>query len=280
MPSPPGRITFGQQLRSAEVGGFVFTETLHPPDLELPRHDHEHANFNLTVRGRCRETMRGTSDDCGPSCLVIKPPGEAHSNHYGPAGARCLIVEVTPARLSSLGPHNRLLGAPLRLDRGPLVALAARMYAELRHRGPGSDLVLEGLGLEFLGLLDRQAAPMTTRVLPRWLRAARDWIHAHHAEPLSLSTLAATAGVDASHFARAFRRWFGCSAGTYVRHLRLQHVAEQLAASDRPLVELAHAAGFCDQSHLTNAFKRQYGLTPAQYRKAMGPPFDERVDES
>jgi AraC-like DNA-binding protein len=33
---------------------------------------------------------------------------------------------------------------------------------------------------------------------------------------------------------------------------------------------VALAAGFCDQSHFTNAFRRLFGVTPAEYRRASG----------
>lgn len=270
MLSPPGKITFGQQLKSIEVGGFIFTETYHAPGFVLSRHDHECANFNFTVSGQCRETMRGRSEECGPSSLVIKPAGEAHANRYGPSGARCLIVEVTPARLKTLAPHGRVFDAPASLRRGPVVALAARMYAELRAGGCASELVLEGLALELLGHLARRSAKASSRVVPRWLREAQELLHRSFAERVGLSALAESAGIDPSHFARAFRRWFGCSVGEYVRRLRFQYAAEQLAASERPLAEVALAAGFYDQSHFTNAFKLHMGLTPAEYRDALG----------
>jgi len=268
MPSPPGKITFGQQLKSLEAGGFIFTETYHSPGLVLGRHDHECANFNFTIRGHCRETMRGHSEECGPSSLVIKPPGETHSNRYGSLGARCLIVEITPARLDALGPSNHILGAPVSLCRGPLIALASRMYAELRRCSWGAELVLEGLALEFLGQLARRGTKKSSRVAPQWLRDARERIHASFTERIGLSALAESYGVDPTHFARTFRRWCGCSVGEYVRGLRLQHAAEQLAVSDRPLAEVALAAGFYDQSHFTNVFKLHRGLTPAEYRAA------------
>jgi AraC family transcriptional regulator len=270
MPSPPGKITFGKQLKSLEAGGFIFTETYHPPGFGLSRHRHECANFNFTVSGHFRETTRGRSEECGPSSLVIKPAGEAHSNRYGPSGAHCLIVEITPARLGTLAPHRRVFDAPASLRRGPVIALAARMYAELRAGGCASELVLEGLTLELLGHLARRRAKASSSIVPRWLREAQELLHESFAERLGLSTLAESAGIDPSHFARAFRRWFGCSVGEYVRRLRLQYAAEQLAASKRPLAEVALAAGFYDQSHFTNAFKLHMGLTPAEYRDAKG----------
>jgi AraC family transcriptional regulator len=56
------------------------------------------------------------------------------------------------------------------------------------------------------------------------------------------------------------------SVGEYLRRLRLDWAASQLAATETPLALLAAEAGFADQSHFTRAFKRHAGLTPARYR--------------
>src|ERR1051325_2770117 len=38
-------------------------------------------------------------------------------------------------------------------------------------------------------------------------------------------------------------------------------------SSDTPLIEIALADGFVDQSHLTNTFRRRMGITPAEFRR-------------
>jgi AraC family transcriptional regulator len=47
----------------------------------------------------------------------------------------------------------------------------------------------------------------------------------------------------------------------------VEFAGRQLATSALPLVEVALAAGFSDQSHFTKIFKRQMGMTPAEYQK-------------
>src|SRR5437667_238344 len=73
-------------------------------------------------------------------------------------------------------------------------------------------------------------------------------------------------GVHPAHLARAFRARYGETLGEYVRRLRLEWAAGEMIATDKPLTFLAVEAGFCDQSHFTRAFKRQFGITPARFR--------------
>jgi AraC family transcriptional regulator len=68
--------------------------------------------------------------------------------------------------------------------------------------------------------------------------------------------------------ARAFRRSFGCTVGEYLRRLRIERATEQLAGGDTPLAEIALAAGFADQSHFSNVFRRRTGMSPSAFRRA------------
>jgi AraC family transcriptional regulator len=92
-------------------------------------------------------------------------------------------------------------------------------------------------------------------------------LRARFRENLSLDEVARTAGVHPAHLARSFRCHFRCSAGEYVRRLRVEHACRELCRRDTPLAAVALEAGFGDQSHLTVVFKRHTGLTPAAYRK-------------
>jgi AraC family transcriptional regulator len=78
--------------------------------------------------------------------------------------------------------------------------------------------------------------------------------------------IAAAAGIHPVHLARVFRRHCGYTLGDYVRKLRVDFAARQLLATDEPLAGIAFAAGFSDQSHFTKVFKRQTGMTPADFR--------------
>jgi AraC family transcriptional regulator len=57
--------------------------------------------------------------------------------------------------------------------------------------------------------------------------------------------------------------------GEYLRRLRIGRAARQLAESETPLAEIALAAGFADQSHFSNVFRRQTGMSPSSFRRSV-----------
>jgi AraC family transcriptional regulator len=82
-----------------------------------------------------------------------------------------------------------------------------------------------------------------------------------------LSGLAQSVGVHPVTLARAFRHAFGCTVGEYVRSLRIERAAHQLAQTELSLAEIALGAGFSDQSHFSNLFRHHTGLSPSKFRR-------------
>jgi len=113
----------------------------------------------------------------------------------------------------------------------------------------------------------RCPAAVTERTPPRWLHQARDLLHARFAGSPSLDEIAAAVGVHPAHLARVFRQQYGCTMGDYLRRLRVEFACRHMAAGDTPLVGIALAAGFADQSHFTKTFKSLVGMTPAEFQR-------------
>lgn len=104
------------------------------------------------------------------------------------------------------------------------------------------------------------------------LDAATRYIEANLLAELSVSELAAVAGLSEFHFTRQFSARFGQSAIAFVRARRMQVAARALATGDdRSLVELAFDLGFDSQEGFTRAFKRAFGVSPGRFRKGAAP---------
>ena len=263
-------------VRSREDDGVVVRETTRaamgvaelrfPPRYAQPPFDPERGYLAVVVDGDLCKTFPARTVGLAAGSAVSIPAAASHAAAFGDAGARILIVE--PQRDSPCPELLRRVAA--RREPG-LAALAARIAVELRARDDAAPVAVEGLAFELLAAAARSVPERLPAVRPRWLDAVVERLHAEPPAELSLSGLAACANVDPAHLGRVFRRHHGVSVGTYVRRLRLDRAAAQLAGADEPVASIAAEHGFADQSHFTRAFKRHTGVTPARYRRLTGP---------
>ncbi len=104
---------------------------------------------------------------------------------------------------------------------------------------------------------------------PPWLAQVKEFLDEQFREPLSLADLAPIAGMHPVYLARAFRFHYGCSINKYLLGLRLELARNLLMTGEMSLSDIAAETGFCDQGHFSKKFKRTYGLSPGEYRKAV-----------
>ena len=95
-------------------------------------------------------------------------------------------------------------------------------------------------------------------------RRVQEFIHAHWDQALRIHELSNVAGLSETHTIRSFSRHIGMPPHSYQQALRVER-AKALIRSRLPLVEVAAAAAFYDQSQLTHHFKKVSGMTPGQY---------------
>lgn len=92
-------------------------------------------------------------------------------------------------------------------------------------------------------------------------------MRARPGESYPLERLAREAGLSRYQFIRAFRDAAGETPHAYLLRARVERAKALLAAGCTPAA-VAHDCGFSDQSHLTSAFRRLVGSTPAQFARA------------
>jgi AraC-like DNA-binding protein len=101
------------------------------------------------------------------------------------------------------------------------------------------------------------------------LQRVRDYIEAHLDEDVSLTVLADIACLSPYHFSRSFKRATGLGPQRYVIQRRVERAKRLLRQTHQPLALIAQEAGFADQSHLTQMFRREMGVTPGRFRAAL-----------
>lgn len=100
----------------------------------------------------------------------------------------------------------------------------------------------------------------------RMLRGIEEYIDTHLEKQLSVEELASHLGLSPSYFAHSFRSAVGLTPHAYVMHRRLLYAQELLASTDLPLIDIALATGFADQSHFCRRFHQMAGMPPRTYR--------------
>jgi AraC family transcriptional regulator len=98
-----------------------------------------------------------------------------------------------------------------------------------------------------------------------------DFIEAHIDQDLNLSRLAKVAAMSVYHFARRFKETAGVSPHAYVVSRRVGRAQHMLQRGKSRLVDIATECGFSSQVHLTTVFRRELGVTPGEYRRAVCP---------
>ena len=257
-----------RKLRSVSVTGFTLTEGIHPAGSSLPWHTHDCPTICFVLEGAFTEIAGGQAMLCVPATVKFMPAGERHCDRFDLGNARGLLIEAGPSRAEAIRPYSGILEERATYHGGTLAAIAQRIVQEFRRMDAAAPLVIEGLLLELVAGATRERDTSETGSEPSWLRSARELLRAEPAVHWSLGALAGKAGVHPVTLARAFRRSYGCSVGEFVRRLRIERAARDLAEDDTPLAEIALAAGFSDQSHFSNVFRRQTGMSPSEFRRA------------
>ena len=110
-------------------------------------------------------------------------------------------------------------------------------------------------------------APALEHETARRLAEIRRYMEEHLDEPLTIPALSRRACLSATTFKESFRRLYGLPVHAWLRPQRMERAAELLRSSSLSVLGVAQSVGFSSASQFTAAFRRQYGVTPAQYRK-------------
>ncbi len=111
-----------------------------------------------------------------------------------------------------------------------------------------------------------------------WLSGARDpevgkaltLLHHRPDYPWTVTNLAHEIGLSKTVLADRFRQLIGEPPMAYLTRWRLRLGARALTATTRSVAEIAGDAGYDSEATFNRAFKREFGVPPARYRRERG----------
>jgi len=99
------------------------------------------------------------------------------------------------------------------------------------------------------------------------LSRVTDYIYVNYSKELKISTLADVAYTSESNLYASFKKRFGISPIAYVNSYRLSLAAERLLSTDAHICDIAADVGFPDPLYFSRMFKKQYAVSPREYRR-------------
>ena len=108
-----------------------------------------------------------------------------------------------------------------------------------------------------------------------WLAGARDpgvgkaltLFHNQYAHSWTIPELAREVGVSRTVLSERFRHFLGEAPMTYLTRWRLQLAARALTSTTHSVAQVASDVGYESEAAFNRAFKREYALPPARYRR-------------
>ena len=94
-----------------------------------------------------------------------------------------------------------------------------------------------------------------------------NYIQTHVNESITLDDVAAHIHRSSSYVMKKFQQELGIHVSAYITRCKLEEAKSMLAYTDKSLSEISAYLCFSSQSYFQNLFKKQYGITPLQYRK-------------
>ena len=103
-----------------------------------------------------------------------------------------------------------------------------------------------------------------------WIEGFQDsieYIERNLTEELDIGDIAKPAALSPFYYQRMFGAMCGMTVGEYIRARRMTLAAQELACSDKKVIDIAVKYGYDSPDSFTKAFQRFHGITPAQARE-------------
>jgi len=229
-------------------------------------HTHEAFGIGTIESGAERFRYRGAQHVAPARSVVTMNPDELHTGEAATAdGWRYRMIYLEPDLLEQVtGIRHWWFADAARYD--PL--RSRQIYTLIHHLWQSDDpLAQQGLLLDLIDAFRPLArhAPAQAEGAHRFERV-RDYLHDNYMHTLTLDELAQVVSLSPYHFQRQFKAHFHVTPHQMLMAIRLWR-AKDFLTQGMPAADVAAVTGLTDQSHLTRAFTRRYGITPVRYQK-------------
>lgn len=247
----------------------------------MPFSAHWHNRIELLhiVSGSLEVYLNDVHATAQPGQTVIILPNTIHCAFTGSAGAEYHVIAFSPERFCNdtmasgkyIQPLFQQKAAFCPVTCHPKVSAAMDELISLLAAGEEyHPLCTVGKLYEVIGLFYQHCAVDASQVRKPDERfgAVLAYVNSHYTEDISAKNLSEKFGYDEAYFCRRFKEATGTNAAKYIRYLRLENAQHLLRTSRESIRNIALKCGFSDICYFSSCFKRQFGISPTEFRMA------------
>lgn len=112
------------------------------------------------------------------------------------------------------------------------------------------------------------------------IRAAINYIHNNLSTELSIPMLAEIALLSPNRFSTRFHKEVGITASAYILRERMNNAAQLLIYSNLDIQHIGAKVGILDSNYFTRCFKKQFDMSPTEYRRRGVPSLSEESTQN
>ncbi|MEO6034554.1 MAG: helix-turn-helix domain-containing protein [Verrucomicrobiota bacterium] len=292
MPQVPNKKLIEQLTRSKIYQDYerAFTEatglplTLRTAELwQLAQHQNKHQNEFCTLMAQhsrtcaaCLEVQQELSEDVtGDSKTVTCFAGLSDTGVPVRVGDRLIgflqtgqILLKKPTRAQFARTTKQLVEWGLKIDLNKLED--AYFHTRLLTRKQYESMVrLLAIFGQHLSLVANQLAVQQENSEVPAVSRAKQFIHDHQSEELSLGRVAQAVNTSSFYFCKMFKKATGLNFTDYLSRIRIEKAKNLLLNPHARVSEVAYEVGFQSLTHFNRVFKKIAGQSPTKYRSRL-----------
>jgi AraC-like DNA-binding protein len=119
---------------------------------------------------------------------------------------------------------------------------------------------------QHLSMLSNQVVVQHENAEPPVITRAKEYIHEHQTEELSLGQVAKAVNTSTFYFCKMFKKVTGINFTDYLSRVRIEKAKNLLLNPNLRVSEIAFEVGFQSLTHFNRVFKKILGQSPTEYR--------------
>jgi AraC family transcriptional regulator len=166
---------------------------------------------------------------------------------------------------------RRRLGSQIGFRNARLAVAVKSLKTELLRHDELSNLFIDSWAIQALIFLHRLSDefPQRSKLTLNNTEVSRivEFMEANIDRNITLDSVASLVKLSPRHFRRVFRASTGVGPSQMFTNIRLEQAARDLRYSRKSITTISLDCGFSQPQHLATAFRRQFGLTPSEFRR-------------